>query len=155
MKRKTTARFVLALAMIALMPIQAFAVNESASESRGIARSNASATLSDSKGNRYSMSATSVRNTYGGKSLTAFTTSYYYDGTNTSANGYKKTISVSGSASLSGGGLNNMGSKSGTYYGSSGSVTVSVDNLLYRLTVVTGTHTMSTDKESATKYSYQ
>ncbi len=155
MKMKKAARVLLALAMIALMPIQAFAANESVTESRGAARANASATLSDSKGNKYSMSATSVRYTKGGKSCTSFVTSYYYDGTPSSVNGYKKTISVSGAATLSGGGVNNMGTKSDTFSGASGSVTVSVDDLLYRVTAVTGTHKMSTNKESTTKYSYQ
>lgn len=142
------------MAFIIVMPIHAFAMDNSLPaevETRG----NTSATVSDSKGNRYTMSGTSVQYLKGGKVVTSFSTSYYYDGTASSVQGYIKNISVSGSITLAGGGIHNLGSKSNAFSGASGSVSLEKTGLMYSATSVTGTHTISTNKESKTIYSYQ
>jgi len=118
-------------------------------------RGNASTTVSGSKGNRYSVSGTSIMYLKGGKILTSFSTSYYFDGTTSSVNGYIKNISVSGGLSLSGGGYYGFDKKSDAFSGASGSVSVEKTGLLYTVISVAGVHTISTNTESETLYSYQ
>lgn len=113
---------------------------EQAYNSEGeLARTSRSRTVTDSHGNRYAVTGTTLRSGTTATTATAFKTSYYYTGQNaTTVNNYAKSCQANLSVNLQGGGANSH-NKSQTLKGATGECK-DTQSYYYMVTYAVGNH---------------
>ncbi len=112
------------------------------------ARTSRSRTVTDSHGNRYTVTGTTLRSGTIATTATAFKTSYYYTGQNANVvSGYRKVCQANLSVNLQGGGANSH-NKSQTLTGTSGECKDS-QSYYYTVTYAVGNHYFGCEGGSA------
>ena len=112
-------------------------------------------TVTDSHGNRYNVYGYSNISGKTASAQTGFSVQYYYLGTESAkatVNAYSKTITLSSSVSLSGGGANTL-SNTGTYKTASKAISKS-KTFIYSINSVTTTHTFTCEGAAKTFTTY-
>lgn len=99
-------------------------------------------TVTDSKGNKYSIIGISERAGKQAGVSTSFFIKTYGDG-HLTANGYKKTMTASGKVGMNTGANNTLSQRTYSKSGDASGKISSSDSYLYNVSVVTGSHTFS------------